>query len=100
MIIDGSGNAPGARYCGMTSGMNADGHETRPTGWAVTGDATWSYRPALAGLIVGIILFPALFLFAYLPSRNDSKVTYPALRDQLTVPNGATAGQVVTPQAK
>jgi len=68
-------------------------------GWAIAREPTWSYKPALLATIVAIILFPALFLLGWLPSRNGPTVVYPATRDQLVGPTGATLGQPAIPPA-
>ena len=69
------------------------------TGWAVNENATWSHRPALIMTVVAIVLFPVLFVIGYFPHTNDAKVVYPALREQMIGPTGATLGQPPTPHA-
>jgi hypothetical protein len=84
----------------MAANPNVNGEPAPGTpGWAVVHEANWSYKPALIATILGIILFPALFLIGYLPHTNDPKVVYPALRQQMIGPHGALEGQPPTPQA-
>lgn len=83
----------------MTSQGSSEPYLTPGTpGWAVTNEANWSYMPAVIGVLLAIILFPALYLIGQLPHRSDPGVVYPALREQMTAPNGATAGQPSIPQ--